>query len=105
MPFIVQSAAAPMPSSVKAPYRRVAVLRVVEGVESVSMISERARGVIEIVATWEKCHARGVDTAYGRASLEAQALADRLNKKEASNRKRREKRAALRAAASFDPSI
>jgi hypothetical protein len=55
--FIIQTAAAHMPSSCKwGPYRRVAVLEVRDGVEWVAMISDRARGVVRVVATWERCN-------------------------------------------------
>lgn len=79
--FIVQTASAAMPSSVKAPYRRVAVLEVDAGLERVAMISERARGVRAVVATWERCFAgtNGGNTAYDRALRDAREMADRLN--------------------------
>jgi hypothetical protein len=79
MPFIIQTSAAHMPTSVKAPYRRVAVLEVEPGVERVAMISPRARGVIRVVQTWENLHARGINTAYSRALYAAEALVARLN--------------------------
>jgi hypothetical protein len=74
--FIVMSANAPMPASVKAPYRRVAVLEVdlPEGVLP-KMISDRAKGVVRIIETWERCHARGEHSAFRRAMVEAEALA------------------------------
>ena len=77
--YIVQTASAHMPRSVKAPYRRVAVIQVQPGVTGVSMISKRARGVIQIVQTWERCHAHGTNNAYLRAYLEACQLAIKLN--------------------------
>ena len=56
--FIVQSASASMPSSVKSPYRRVAVLEVNDDLEGpASMISTHSRDVIKVVETWERCHA------------------------------------------------
>ena len=52
--FVIQSAAVRMPSSVKAPYRRIAVLELEEGFEGVpTMISSHARGVKRVVRTWE----------------------------------------------------
>jgi len=77
--FIVMSASAQMPGSVKAPYRRCAVIEtdLPEG-EFPKMISERARGVVRIVETWERCHARGQNCAFARAMREATALADDL---------------------------
>ena len=77
--YIVQTASASMPAKVKAPYKRVAILEVEDGVTGVSMISERARGVVRIVQTWERLHARGVDTAYARAMADATATTAALN--------------------------
>ena len=77
--FIVQTAAANMPSSCKGIYRRVAVLEVEDGVTSVKMISPRARGVVRVVATWEKCHAKGENTAFSRALADAREMAAELN--------------------------
>ena len=77
--FIVQTAIASMPSSCKGYYRRVAVLEVEDGVTSVKMISPRAKGLVRIVATWEKCHAAGENTAYARALADAEEMAAALN--------------------------
>lgn len=93
--YIVQSAAAKMPSKCKGRYARVAVLEVADGVERVAMISERARGVLRIVRTWEKRNVGKTERgAYQRAVADAEALALKLNAKAG--------RVALRA---FDPSI
>ena len=78
--FIVQTAAAQMPGTCKWPYRRVAVLEVPLGVERASMISDRARNVVRVVATWEKCNVgRMMRSAYKLALDEATALAAELN--------------------------
>jgi hypothetical protein len=80
--YIVQTASAHMPSKVRSPYRRVAILEVADGVECASMISERARDVVRVVETWERLHAGGkvgANNAYARALREAQAKADMLN--------------------------
>ena len=77
--YIIQTACAKMPRSVKSHYRRVAVLEVEDGVGFVSMISERARGCIRIVETWERLHAVGKNTAYARGCAEARDLAEELN--------------------------
>jgi hypothetical protein len=85
MPYIVQTASAKMPTSVKAPYRRVAVLEVEPGITRVALISERARGVVRIVQTWERCHAGrrfSPNTAYAKALREAEAQATTLNARE-----------------------
>jgi len=81
--FIVQSASASMPASVKAPYRRVAVLEVNDGLEGpASMISARSRDVVKVVEIWERCHAgwdNGPRTAFARAEADAENLAAKLN--------------------------
>jgi len=51
--FIVKTATAKMPTSVKHPYARVAVLEIEHGAQP-KMISDRARGVVRVVRTWEK---------------------------------------------------
>ncbi len=71
--YIIRVSSAHMPSKVKAPYKRIALIEVEPGVTSVSQISERAKGVVRIVRTWERLHARGTDTAYTRAMAEAEA--------------------------------
>lgn len=81
MPYIVQTASASMPSSVRAPYGRVAVLEVEPGYEEgVSSISERARGVIRIVDTWERLFIGETHrSAFYRALEEAREMALQLN--------------------------
>jgi hypothetical protein len=80
MTYIVMHRSTHMPSKVKAPYRRVGVVEVEAGFEGEpTMLSKRARGVVRIVTTWERLHARGKDTAFTRAMADAQALADKLN--------------------------
>jgi hypothetical protein len=80
--YVVVTAAAKMPSSVRAPYRRVAVVELNQHYTShnlrPAMISHRARGVVRVVRTWERLHARGSNTAYARALKEAEALAWQL---------------------------
>lgn len=80
--YIVMTATAAMPNSVKAPYRRVAVVELDGSGIAPKMISTRARGVARIVQTWERVHAgysQSDRTAYGRAYAEAAALASALN--------------------------
>jgi Ni2+-binding GTPase involved in maturation of urease and hydrogenase len=79
--FIVMQAAAKMPSKVKARYMRVAVVETdLPDGQTPKMISERAKGVLRIVETWERCHAgNAVNSAFARALTEAQAVADKLN--------------------------
>ena len=78
--FIVQTSSAKMPSSCWGTYRRVAVLKVNDGVTKASMISERSRDVLEViwvadrlyVGTTERC-------AYQIALAEAEEMATRYN--------------------------
>jgi hypothetical protein len=81
--YIVQSASASMPSSVKAPYRRVAILEVNDDLKGpASMISTHSRDVVRIVATWERLHQgwnNGPRTAFARALADAETLALNLN--------------------------
>jgi hypothetical protein len=75
MAYIIQSAAAKMPSSCWGHYRRVAVLEVDDGVERVSMISARAKGVRRVVTTWEKLNVGLTEKcAYERALAKARAM-------------------------------
>jgi hypothetical protein len=80
--YIVQTAAACMPSSCKyGPYRRVAVIEVEDGVQRVAMISPRARGAVRVVKTWERLYAGSTDRcAYSVALATASALAADLNR-------------------------
>jgi len=78
--FIVKSSTARMPQSCWGTYRRVAVLEVVADAPEPRMISERARGVVAVVRTWER---RSVGStarcAYQVAMGEAVELAAKLN--------------------------
>lgn len=76
--YIVKTSSAKMPASCWGTYRRVAVLEVEPGAKP-AMISERARGVVRVVRTWEKCSDRGTNTAFRRALREAEELARKLN--------------------------
>ena len=79
--FVVKSSTARMPQSCWGTYRRVAVLEVAVDAPEPRMISERARGVIAVVRTWER---RSVGStalcAYQVAMREAAELAAELNK-------------------------
>ncbi len=78
--FVVTSSAARMPPACWGTYRRVAVLEVAADAPGPRMISERARGVIAVVRTWER---RSVGNtarcAYQVAMREAAELAAKLN--------------------------
>ena len=61
-------------------YRRVAIVEVEPGVDEVSMISERARGVVRVVKTWEKLNVGTTSRcAYQVALSEARDQCARLN--------------------------
>ena len=78
--FIVKTAAANMPSSCWGRYARIAVLELEPGVDDVKMISERARGCVRVIRTWERLHVGASDRcAFARAMVEAEALCSRLN--------------------------
>ncbi len=77
--YIVQTACAKMPNSCWGQYRRVAVMEVMAGTQP-AMISKRARGVVHIVATWERLNVGTTDRcAYRRALSEAREMARDLN--------------------------
>jgi len=83
MPYIVQTAAAQMPQSCKGSYRRIAVIEVKKGLKRVSMISDRAKGVIRIAETWERLNVgTSPRCAYQKALAEAEALCAKLNREE-----------------------
>jgi hypothetical protein len=76
--YIVMTASAQMPSSCKGIYKKVAVCEVEAGVIP-KMISERAKGMIRIVALWDKRHAGGGDrTAFALAVVAANQMAKDL---------------------------
>jgi hypothetical protein len=81
--YIVMEASAKMPSSVRCPYKRIAVIEIEDTVYP-KMISPRAKGVRRIVRTWERLNVgRNVRSAYTVAKAEADELCDQLNKAEA----------------------
>ena len=78
--YIVMTASAKMPSSCWGKYGRVAVVEVEVSAPRPKMISRRARGVVRIVETWERCFIGTTDRcAFYRAVAEAEELAARLN--------------------------
>ena len=78
--YIVQTAAACMPSSCWGEYGRVAVIEVEAGLERAAMISPRARGVVRVVRVWDKLN-KGTSErcAFARALADARELATQLN--------------------------
>jgi len=84
--YIIQDAAAHMPGSVRmkhGTYKRLAVLEVERGFDHVAMISARARGVVRVVATWEKLNCGLTERcAYGRALQSARALVADLEERD-----------------------
>lgn len=92
--YIVQTASAKMPSSCRGTYARVAVIEVDAGVKRVSMISPRAKGVVRIVATWERRSVgKTKNCAFQRALRAAEMMVDELK----TERRQREERARKRA--------
>jgi hypothetical protein len=79
--YLVMQAAACMPSNCWGRYRRVAVVEVVGGFKGCpAMISARARGVVRVVALWDKQSVgKTARCAFHRALAEAVALCARLN--------------------------
>jgi len=83
--YVVMDASAHMPRSCWGRYRRVAVVEVdpdalPEGALAPAMISERARGCVRVVETWERLNVGKTGRcAYARALAEAEALAAELN--------------------------
>ena len=81
MPYLVKTSCAKMPGSVRAPYRHTAVLEVEPDVESVAMISNRARGVVRIVREWGPSFLGLTSRSAAQRDLaEARILAAELNK-------------------------
>ena len=79
--FVVKSSAARMPPNCWGTYRRVAVLELDTGAPEPRMISGRARGVVAVVRTWERCSVGSTARcAYQVAMKEAAELAAALNK-------------------------
>ncbi len=76
--YIIKVSSACMPVRCWGDYVRIGLLEVEPGVTEVSMISERARGVVRVVATWEKLN-RGATNRC--ASARAYAEAERLKAK------------------------
>jgi hypothetical protein len=84
--FVVKVSAACMPSSCWGRYVRVGLLEVDPHAVpecGISMISERARGVVRVVRTWERRHATGRRCAAALAIEEATELADELQRRTA----------------------
>ena len=80
MAYIVQTAAAKMPSSCKGEYRRVAVLEVKNGVKKASFISVISKDVKRVIRVWERLNVGTSDRcAYAVALKEAEALVEKLN--------------------------
>ena len=80
--FIVMTATAQMPASVKARYRRIAIVQLSEGFEGVpKMISARAKGIERLLFVWEGEHLGngGPNTAAEIARRVATRVVARLN--------------------------
>ena len=77
--YKLMTAAAKMPQSCWGIYRRIAIVEVETEDTEPAMISERARGVVQIVATWEKLNVGKTDRcAYAKALKEAEEMLESL---------------------------
>ena len=78
--FLVMTAAAKVSGAAKkGNYKRIAVVEA-EGDTVPAMISERAKGLVRIVQTWERLSVGKTDRcAFAVAMVEARALAATLN--------------------------
>lgn len=85
--YIVMTACAKVPTSWKWQHKRrkVAVVELEEGFEGLpKMISERARGVRQIVRLWDRLHVGSTERSeYYQYLAKAEELAAELNAKEA----------------------
>ena len=80
MPFIVMTASAKMPSSVKSQYRKVAIVEIYEGAPMPHAIDIRSKSIKRIVRIWDKLHVgKTASSAYHKALAEAEALRNELN--------------------------
>ena len=78
--YIVMTAAAQMPASCNYHYRRVAVVEIDDSGIAPRFIGERARHLVRIVQTWERCNVgKNKRSAYTRALAEAELLCAELN--------------------------
>ncbi len=79
--YIIMTASTYMPASCWGRYGKVAVARLEDGFEGrPKMISERARGVAEIVALWDPCNiGKTPRCAYQRALAEARDMIEALS--------------------------
>ena len=73
--YKLMTASAQMPQSCWGTYRRIAIVQVETADTEPAMISERAIGVVRIVATWEKLNVGKTDRcAYRKALKEAEKM-------------------------------
>ena len=78
--YITQTATAHMPTNCWGRYGKVGVLEVEDGIDRVSMISDRARGAIRVVEVWDRQFwGKSNRCAFAIACREAEALAASLN--------------------------
>lgn len=73
--YVIKVASAKMPSSCKGRYCRIGLIEMEEEGMIPSMISDRAKGVKQIVKTWEKLFVGTTENcAYRRALAEAEKM-------------------------------
>ena len=88
--FIVKTSSARMPSNCWGKYNHVAVLEVSTHVDTVSMISDRARDCESIIAYWSNLNAGTTERcSYQKALKEAQTICNKLNKEKVTSLARR----------------
>jgi hypothetical protein len=76
--YMVLTASTTPASSCRGTYARVGLVELEPGfVGRPKMISERARGVLQVVETWENCNVGKTDRcAFSRAKIEAEEMAE-----------------------------
>ena len=82
MNLIVKVSQAKVPgASQEDRYMRIGLLEVEEGLEDVSMISRRAKGVIRVVKTWERLYAGKTERcAFRKALKEAEEVKEAIER-------------------------
>lgn len=85
--LVIKSSAAKMPNSCWGTYRRIGLLRLEPGLPEdfvPTMISNRSRGVVEVVETWECLNVGTTERcAYAVAMMQAEGLRDEMERADA----------------------
>lgn len=76
-----------MPTNCWGRYNRIAVMEVIKGTIPKS-ISKRAKGVVQIPFTWEKCHVGKTEkSCFARSLAEANEICAKLNQTKTAKKK------------------